>query len=620
MKKLDLWLFFSFLGVIQFISFRLWGGTTVLNQFFFLIFFSCISIFFLFFNRYEEFRTARVILIFFFSLLLFFPISFRAFIPFESFLFAGVVLGSLALVFCAVHLKKSHGNFFELCVDFLLVAGTLGASLGLFQYLWFVNVGPEKQILIPNILLSIASPRITGMYGQPNLFALFLSLVLLGFFYRHLHGDFQGGRLTGRLVWLRALPVALVAFVFFQTGSRNGLLAISLISLLMAYFIIKGCYLTNFRQVRGRLLSLLGGIFAGYVVFSLMALDGGATRSLVSSVGDLSIDTRFVLWGAALLMGFERPFLGTGFGNFNYLLADTQNVAQEKLRFLFEARTYTNWAHNEYLQLFAEGGIFAFLLFTGLALYILKRLIVGVVREGRGNDPAFVYSHLMLLPFFFMAFFSWPFRFAPLLALFAVILGCALSHGPTITWRPSRVTRFTFQGLALCACALTVFLMTLDVKAASLRDALREGQSVEESFTDFQYLAYNPQTRYVALTRILPEMTRQVLEARDKTLALRLIPFAEDLAEMERAYWQWLLLSRLYFAAGLLEQAREAAEMAIHQQPVHEPAWQFLHYIDMTRAARDTGRPVESFFPGAVPTDHLLLENDHGGNRTAQPE
>ncbi|MDO3376776.1 O-antigen ligase family protein [Geoalkalibacter halelectricus] len=618
MKKLDLAAFFSFLLASQFLTLTLFGGTSGINRFFLFVFISCFCLF-SFFGFNGEFKINRLVIIPPLSIFFLYFSSLKSLVPFESFLFLGIFIGLSVLVLFSTHLEKSLGGFFDNCVCFLLVTGTIAASLGLFQYLWFIAFGPKIQVLIPNILLSVGSPRITGMYGQPNLFALFLSLVFLCYSYRYLHCDLQSGRLNRGHVWLRLIPVALVAFAFFQTGSRNGLLAMALVSLLVVYFIAKRRYLNKPEQFRERLLPLLGGVFVGYLVYRLLALGNVTTRSLVG-VSDMSIDTRFVLWGSSLLMGFERPLLGVGFSNFNYFLADTQIIAQEKLRFLYESRSYTNWSHNEYLQMFAEGGVPAFLLFTGLALYILKRLIVGVVREGRGNDPAFVYSHLMLLPFFFMAFFSWPFRFAPLLALFAVILGCALSHGPTITWRPSRVTRFTFQGLAVCACALTVFLMTLDVKAASLRDALREGQSVEESFTDFQHLAYNPQTRYVALTRILPEMTRQVLEARDKTLALRLIPFAEDLAEMERAYWQWLLLSRLYFAAGLLEQAREAAEMAIHQQPVHEPAWQFLHYIDMTRAARDTGRPIESFFPGAVPTDHLLLENDHGGNRTAQPE
>ncbi|SDL44977.1 O-Antigen ligase [Geoalkalibacter ferrihydriticus] len=505
-------------------------------------------------------------------------------------------------------------------VDMVCILGVFSAIFGLFQYFWFWQFGPETQMLIPYVLLSTTNARITGMYGQPNLFALFLILVLLACSYRYIHADVQASRLVSRHGWLRLIPVALIAFVFFQTGSRNGMLSLSLIGCLVAYFVLKGRYLSNFRQMVGRLLPLLGGLLVGYGLYRLMALDGGATRSMVSAGGDVSIDTRFVLWYSSLLMGLEHPWAGVGFGNFNYFLADTQVVAQEKIRLLYEARSYTNWSHNEYLQMLAEGGIPAFLLFTGLALWILKRLIYGVVKEGRGDDPAYVYSHLMLLPFFFMAFFSWPFRFAPLLALFAVFLGCALAHGPTVTWSPSRATRVTFQGVALCALALTIFLATLEAKAAALRDALREGQTVEESFTDFQQLAYNPQTRYVTLTRILPQLTQQVLESQDKTQALRLIPFAEDLAEMERAYWQWLLLSRLYFLVGLLDEARAAAEMSIHQQPVHEPAWQFLHYIDMTRAARATGRPIESFFPGAVPADHLFLENDHGGNRTAQPE
>ncbi len=386
------------------------------------------------------------------------------------------------------------------------------------------------------------------------------------------------------------------------------MLSLTLTACLLLYFIAKKRYLRDFLQIRGNWLPLVGGIFLAYLLHRLLVIDESAVRSLVTSGGDVSIDTRFVLWSASLLMGVENPFWGVGLGNFNYSLADAQIIAQEKLGFLYETRTYTNWSHNEYLQLLAEGGLPAFLLFTGLAIWVFRRLLVGVVKEGRGNDPAFVYSHLLLFPFFFMAVFSWPFRFAPLLALFALFLGCALSHGPTVTWTPDRLTRRTFQGLALCAVALIVYLMTLEAEVSSLQKKLHQGTSAAESFVDFQKLSYNPQTRYAALTRILPQLSKEVLDEQNVDLALRLIPFAEDLTEMERAYWQWLLLARLYHLVGLQEKAREAAEMSIHQQPVHEPAWQFLHYIDMTRAAEETGRPIESFLPDTLPASHPFKE------------
>ena len=75
-------------------------------------------------------------------------------------------------------------------IDGLLVFGLAAALLGLYEYAHYHVVGAQNTALIPFLLPPDREARVAGPYGQPNLFALFLTVVLLAYFYRYLHGRF----------------------------------------------------------------------------------------------------------------------------------------------------------------------------------------------------------------------------------------------------------------------------------------------------------------------------------------------------------------------------------------------------------------------------------------------
>jgi len=82
---------------------------------------------------------------------------------------------------------------------------------------------------------------------------------------------------------------------------------------------------------------------------------------------------RLVIWKTALISILDKPILGFGLGNFERAYFLNQQPTHEILRF----EKFTQFAHNDYLQLAVEGGIPLLLIF----LWGIIRLIIKVSRQ-----------------------------------------------------------------------------------------------------------------------------------------------------------------------------------------------------------------------------------------------
>lgn len=103
--------------------------------------------------------------------------------------------------------------------------------------------------------------------------------------------------------------------------------------------------------------------------------------------------TRLVIWKTTLNMIGNDPFLGAGTGNFTYMY--TQQVVpsvHEDPALRLYAGSFTNDAHNDFLQVWAEGGVIGLALWAGVvasffvylarALYIRRRQSVSTTDSG----------------------------------------------------------------------------------------------------------------------------------------------------------------------------------------------------------------------------------------------
>jgi O-antigen ligase/tetratricopeptide (TPR) repeat protein len=233
----------------------------------------------------------------------------------------------------------------------ILAGAFLAAGLGLREYLLHLRQEGNDGW------------RTFGQFTNPNFYAGYLVpclLIAAGAASRP-NENFK------RSTWLLVLALLGGAFggALAATGSRGGMLslAIGTVGYLAAVLIRRELRSTHWPVVAGLGASALmvGLIFSA----PLRAREAGAAGPPLPSevcpantanAAGLSSRFRILTWQGVLKMGLKRPVLGWGAGTF-----DTTYAANATAGF-------TRHAHQNYLQLLAEMGVFGLLLWVGLLL------------------------------------------------------------------------------------------------------------------------------------------------------------------------------------------------------------------------------------------------------------
>jgi O-antigen ligase len=161
------------------------------------------------------------------------------------------------------------------------------------------------------------------------------------------------------------------------TQSRGGILALATVATLL--------FLQHRKRAQTLVLTLLAigtlAITAPVGVWGRMTKLASADTSNLGEI-DSSAEARFEVWKVAAAVARDHPVFGVGFGA--YELANAAYVRTGQFSFLAGGRKV---AHNSYLTLLAETGIFGFLLFMGF-LVSLFRMALSRARELDTADPS----------------------------------------------------------------------------------------------------------------------------------------------------------------------------------------------------------------------------------------
>lgn len=117
---------------------------------------------------------------------------------------------------------------------------------------------------------------------------------------------------------------------------------------------------------------------------------------------------RLTVWRSTMEMIKENPFLGKGVGTF-------MSYCQK-----YAPTVYVRYAHNCYLQICAETGVFSLLAFIS---FLLSLLIKGIIKFKENNDPLILGLVCAISAFLFHSFFDAQFYSLQLSALFWVMAG-----------------------------------------------------------------------------------------------------------------------------------------------------------------------------------------------------
>ncbi|MEQ1898874.1 MAG: O-antigen ligase family protein [Vicinamibacterales bacterium] len=172
---------------------------------------------------------------------------------------------------------------------------------------------------------------------------------------------------TGPLM-LAALSVLATGTALALTGSRSGIVSFAAAVVIMAAFVL--------RAVRRRSARLAAMALAGLLVVGAIAWAGsGATIQRFSAAGR-DLEGRFAGWRDTAHIIHEFPVFGTGLNTYGYAMLVYQTS---------DRRLFYREAHNDYLQLIAEGGVLLTVP-AALALAMFARDVRRRFRDG-ADDP-----------------------------------------------------------------------------------------------------------------------------------------------------------------------------------------------------------------------------------------
>ncbi|HEJ7892460.1 TPA: O-antigen ligase C-terminal domain-containing protein [Serratia liquefaciens] len=262
----------------------------------------------------------------------------------------GLVLGVLAY-FALLQIPLDR-RWRRRLLMLLLAATVIEALLGLVQY----------SLLQPGNWMgyNTLKNRPYGIFQQWNLMASFMATGLALALYL-----LSARRpLSRSLQWLAAAMLLLAPLLLIVIASRVGLLAALLLSPLQLWML----YRLNRRRAGIALLLLMAGVSAGLLLVML----NGATRALMLPE---PIFYRLTYWQEALDMIAERPWLGWGYGHFQYDFLHhfytTHSSGMESVAI--------SHPHNEILLWGVEGGL--------LSLSGITLIVWGLCRLLRHSRP-----------------------------------------------------------------------------------------------------------------------------------------------------------------------------------------------------------------------------------------
>lgn len=237
--------------------------------------------------------------------------------------------------------------------------------------------------------------------GQQNMFSLWLAM----------------GGLNGAALMLRGerrnlkglLLIFLLAVDFWgliSTTSRSGILAFA-----SGFLALAALTLRNRAGRWGR--RLLAVLLLFIAVFGLnIFLNEGRWGILLYKMDDivknpLSIAHRDSIWATSWTMFTERPLRGVGLGQYKWHYLDAQREMLKRWPHL--KWQYTHWAHNEFLQWFAESGLIGGVLFLFLWLWWgISAFRVFLKKEDL--SPEALWGSAMICLFLFNALWTRPFH------------------------------------------------------------------------------------------------------------------------------------------------------------------------------------------------------------------
>lgn len=285
-------------------------------------------------------------------------------VPFETLIYGLIVVlyGLFFWILTRIPLKKREmvGLF-----NILIICATVQVVLGLLKY---AQGNTHFFLFFTPVEKSEFSRFLTGTLVNPNHFAFFLEMVLplaLGLFFyrlRFFRTDISFKQRVfslldeNKIVMIYFISVVLMGIGVFLTGSRAGIVTMIFLFVL---FMLLSLYLKLSRSIRRKIIWILGIIFCLVLYIGIQDTINEFKRSPIAESG------RLTRWPNTLHMAKDYLAAGVGLGTYRYSY------------FLYDEGSgkWSTHAHNDVLEILAEGGIIGAIFFYSLFVLIILSII-----------------------------------------------------------------------------------------------------------------------------------------------------------------------------------------------------------------------------------------------------
>lgn len=251
----------------------------------------------------------------------------------------------------------------------IILSGFIISLLAIYQYFWgfrhLLNYLSRQEISFDFAMDYIQRRRVFFPFVTPNTLGGYLAMIIPLVFWRmgpapknNAQSLFLSPFFTGNLYFIAVFS----ALILTQSlGAFFSLLA----GLILYLYLRKSLDNKKLLFIAGFLILLIGAVF-------LMRQAVGKEHSLPS----FSLIMRLDYWKEALRMILAHPFTGVGPGNFNLV--------------------YSRYAHNSYLQLWAEIGILGFISFLWLIFNILRTKLQNLKNYSLQKDDIYLLAAIFI--------------------------------------------------------------------------------------------------------------------------------------------------------------------------------------------------------------------------------
>lgn len=292
--------------------------------------------------------------------------------PYNGHLKILILLNGIAFFIFVQSLPRERKDYIRI-MRVIVLSGIFVSLYGLYQEFFGFSQAVREAMessLPPHIISNIeAQVRIFSTFLNVNAFAGYLIIIIPLCLYLSMFAEERVIRLWSGI----SLPLILSALIL--TFSRGGWLIIIIISfIIMVYLAYNrlGRNLILFSYFASALVILLLLISIG--LFGDIALLSGINIvTIIDSIGD-----RLEYWRMATRIIIEHPLAGAGLGGYA-LMAQRYQIGS----------VYSRYAHNNYLEIFAELGIFGFITYIWLIARVIQKGLSIIRKDGSNRHEGF---------------------------------------------------------------------------------------------------------------------------------------------------------------------------------------------------------------------------------------